>query len=103
MSPHTALGTHLPLRPYERAGRPTSPPTVEGVFDFVVGYKKTHDGNSPSFREIQEGCEISSLSVVLYYLNKLEGRGLIRRQEPKIGERYCRKIEIIGGKWVFHG
>ena len=99
MSPHTELGTRLPSRPYERAG-PTSHPTVEGAYEFVVGYKKIHDGNSPSFREIMEGCGISSLSVVLYYLNKLEDRGLIRRPEAKIGERFARKIEVVGGRWT---
>lgn len=102
MSPHTALGARLAPRPYERSGtKPTvTNPTVEGVYEFIVAYKCAHDGNAPTFREIQEGCGISSTSMVLYYLDKLEKRGLIRRPEPPIGSRYALKIEVVGGKWT---
>jgi repressor LexA len=37
-------------------------------------------GYPPSIRDIQNGCDISSTSVVDYNLNILEGRGYIRRQ-----------------------
>jgi SOS-response transcriptional repressor LexA len=74
-------------------------PMVEHVYDFIVSYKKSHDGNSPTIREIGEACGISSTSVVSYWLHRLESRGLIRRPEPTIGNRFATKIEVVGGKW----
>jgi SOS-response transcriptional repressor LexA len=76
---------------------------VERVYEFIVTYKRGHDGNSPTFREIMEGCAITSTSMVLYYLTGLEKRGLIRRPEPEIGNRNATKIEIVGGQWTKDG
>lgn len=72
----------------------------ERVYQFIVNYKRRHDGNSPTFREIMEGCTITSTSMVLYYLTGLEKRGLIRRPEPVFGNRNATKIEIVGGRWL---
>ena len=100
MSPHTALGARLAPSPHTRQH---STGTVESVYNSIIAYKRAHDGNSPTFREIMEDCGISSTSVVLYYLNKLEQRGLIRRPEPPIGNRNATKIEVVGGKWGLNG
>jgi SOS-response transcriptional repressor LexA len=75
-------------------------PYGQQIYDFIVSYKQSHDGNSPSFREIKIRCGISSTSMVFYYLNKLERQGLIRRLEPEFGTRYATKIEVVGGKWT---
>ncbi|MFN0148657.1 MAG: transcriptional repressor LexA [Dehalococcoidia bacterium] len=45
----------------------------------------------PSIRDIQEGCSISSTSVVDYNLRKLEEKGLIRRDRE-----VARGIELLG-------
>jgi repressor LexA len=45
----------------------------------------------PSIRDIQEGCTISSTSVVDYNLRKLEEKGLIRRDRE-----VSRGIEVLG-------
>ena len=81
-------------RPYVRPVTST-----EHVFKFIIDFKKSHDGNSPSIREIGEGCGISSTSVVTYWLNKLEEQGFIRRPEPPFGIRFANRIEVIGGQW----
>lgn len=47
----------------------------------------------PSIRDIQEGCQISSTSVVDYNLRKLEEKGLIRRDRE-----VSRGIELLGAK-----
>ena len=94
------LGTYLGPFPGEKHGRKRKvEPKWEQVYKFIVAYKRDHDGNSPTIREIQDECGISSTSVVFYYLNQLEARGLIRRPEPKIGSRYASRIEVIGGRW----
>ena len=48
------------------------------ILRYIEDYWQTH-GYSPSLREIQTGCEISSLSVVTWNLGTLEKRGEICR------------------------
>lgn len=69
----------------------------EAIFKFIRSYKCSHDGNSPSLREIMEMCGISSTSVVHYHLDILEQEGRIRLKGFKI-----RQIEVVGGEWVWH-
>ena len=47
----------------------------------------------PSIRDIQEGCGISSTSVVDYNLRKLEEKGMIRRDRE-----VSRGIEVLGAR-----
>jgi SOS-response transcriptional repressor LexA len=101
MSPHVDLGQQLRPRPY--GVRKSAKPMVEKVYEFIVKFKGGHDGNSPTIREIGDACGISSTSVVVYWLIRLEDQGLIRRPEPPIGNRYACKIEVVGGEWVLDG
>jgi repressor LexA len=48
------------------------------ILQFIEAFVDKHD-YPPSIRQIQEGCSISSTSVVDYNLKKLEKAGLIRR------------------------
>lgn len=48
------------------------------ILAFVEQFLDDHD-YPPSIRDIQQGCDISSTSVVDYNLKRLEERGLIRR------------------------
>jgi SOS-response transcriptional repressor LexA len=66
------------------------------VYHFIVQYKKGHDGNSPTIREIMDGCELTSTSLVRYYLIELARHGLIRMPEKGAAA----KIEVIGGYWM---
>src|SRR5688572_26463366 len=47
----------------------------------------------PSIRDIQDGCAISSTSVVDYNLRKLEEKGHIRRDRE-----ISRGIEVLGAR-----
>ena len=47
----------------------------------------------PSIRDIQDGCSISSTSVVDYNLRKLEEKGMIRRDRE-----ISRGIELLAGR-----
>jgi hypothetical protein len=62
------------------------------IYDFIVQYKRDHDGLSPTFDEIAEGCYLSRAGVK-YHLPILQLQGILR-----IGGR--RGIEVIGGAWV---
>jgi SOS-response transcriptional repressor LexA len=66
---------------------------AEAIFDFIIGYKMAHDGNSPSFRQISEALGFS-LSIIDRYLNELEETGLILRDKFQ-----ARQICIVGGHW----
>lgn len=67
------------------------------ILKFIVAFKKAHDGNSPTYREIMAGCELASTSLVAYYLEDLEARGLIQRPDRRGNVRV---IEVVGGEWI---
>lgn len=67
------------------------------VYDFIVRYKTENDGISPSFREIMENCNISSMSLVKYHINKLADAGLIKPLD--IHRTNVRCIQVVDGKW----
>ena len=67
----------------------------EAVFQFVIEYKRLHDGNPPSTPEIAQACAISP-ATAYYHLTKLDAEQRIRIG----GERRC-MIEVVGGQWAF--
>jgi len=62
------------------------------ILEFLRSFIEEKD-YPPSIRDIQEGCGISSTSVVDYNLRKLEEKGLIRRDRE-----VSRGIEILGAR-----
>ncbi len=66
----------------------------QSILDFVRSFLDEHD-YPPSIRDIQQGCDISSTSVVDYNLKRLEEKGLIRRDRE-----VSRAIELLdaGGR-----
>jgi repressor LexA len=48
------------------------------ILDFIASYQREHK-HPPSIREIGEDCDISSTSVVNYYLDQLEKSGHLER------------------------
>ena len=60
------------------------------ILEFLQSFLDEKD-YPPSIRDIQEGCAISSTSVVDYNLRKLEEKGMIRRDRE-----VSRGIEILG-------
>ena len=63
----------------------------QGVYKYIIKYKRDNDGLSPSMREIM-AQGVSSTSVVAWHLNKLE-------QEGKINGGGVRGIKVTGGEW----
>jgi repressor LexA len=66
----------------------------QSILRFIRQFIDEHD-YPPSIRQIQDGCSISSTSVVDYNLKKLEGDGYIRRDRE-----VSRAIELLerGGR-----
>ncbi|UCH87042.1 MAG: repressor LexA [Dehalococcoidia bacterium] len=69
-------------------------PKQQSILRFIRQFIDEHD-YPPSIRQIQDGCSISSTSVVDYNLKKLEGDGYIRRDRE-----VSRAIELLerGGR-----
>lgn len=61
------------------------------ILEFLETFIAEHD-YPPSIRDIQNGCNISSTSVVDYNLKRLEEKGLIRRDRE-----VSRAIELLNG------
>lgn len=70
----------------------TLSPRQQQILDFLRAFIEEHD-YPPSIRDIQEGCGISSTSVVDYNLRKLEEKGFIRRDRE-----ISRGIELLGAR-----
>jgi repressor LexA len=65
-------------------------PKQQTIFAFIREFIREHD-YPPSIRDIQDGCGISSTSVVDYNLKALERQGVIRRDRE-----VSRAIELVG-------
>ncbi len=63
-----------------------------GILQFLEDFIAEHD-YPPSIRDIQNGCDISSTSVVDYNLKRLEEKGFIRRDRE-----VSRAIELLDGQ-----
>lgn len=63
-----------------------------GILEFLRKFLEERD-YPPSIRDIQDGCAISSTSVVDYNLRKLEEKGYIRRDRE-----ISRGIELLGAR-----
>ncbi len=72
--------------------RPKRAPQVLG---FILKFKKEHDGNSPTIREISEGCKLYSTALGWRLLRELENEGLIHL----MGGGKSRAIIVVGGFW----
>lgn len=64
----------------------------QAIFRFLEDFIAEHD-YPPSIRDIQNGCDISSTSVVDYNLKRLEEKGYIRRDRE-----VSRAIELLDGQ-----
>ena len=71
--------------------------TRERIYAFLVAYKREHDGNTPTKREIAEGCCVSTSSVN-YHLIRLEIANRIH-----VSGQGRSNIEVVGGAWDLAG
>ena len=67
----------------------------QAVFCIAFGLALEYRLNSPTIREIQRGCGISSTSMVEYYLDTL----ICERRIEFTWASGTRKILVRGGEW----
>jgi len=63
------------------------------IYNFIVDFKRTHDGVFPTYREIMAALDISSLSIVNIYIDKLTEQGLLAHD----GDGH---LLVVGGQWT---
>lgn len=69
------------------------------VLDCIIAHKLTHDGNSPSIRQLMRLLRLHSEASVYYHLQTLRRAGLIRTPSHN-GLRLARSIEVVGAAWT---
>lgn len=67
---------------------------TDDLLGYIISYKMSHNGNSPSIREMVDAMGVSSVSVIEYHLKKLVRDGRITRTRGA-----ARSIEVRGGLW----
>ena len=70
---------------------------ARSILRYIIAYKSENDGRAPTMREIMIDCQVSSTSMVDYYLTQLELLDLIRRGDKGLN----RAIQVTGGQWVY--
>jgi hypothetical protein len=65
------------------------------MYQFIVDYKSSHDGNSPTYREIQDGLGVNSLNTVHMYIHGMIDAGLL----TIINRKMC----VRDGAWTLEG
>ena len=68
----------------------TLPTKALVVYTYIVQYKREHDGNSPSYRDIADALGYKGHATVQYYLNMLRDDGALVVGESgiEIGGKY---------------
>ena len=64
------------------------------LMEFIVAYKQANDGLSPTVRDMMDGCNLSSSSLVNHHIEVLVKQGKLRR----VG--YHRNLAVVGGRWT---
>ena len=66
------------------------------LLDFIVSYKKEHDGESPTIRYIMDRLDIASTSMTAFYIQKLIDEGRLYRVHAYSGGH---GLGVPGGRW----
>jgi SOS-response transcriptional repressor LexA len=72
-------------------------PMHSQVYEFILKFKRAHDGVAPTFLEIGRGCGINSTSAVRHVLDSLDLLGMIKC-DYRNGK--SRMITIPGARWI---
>lgn len=64
---------------------------AQRMYEFIVAYKRAHDGNSPSYPTLVQGLGYTTNSAVRLQLDRLVKQGRIAIIDHK--------IHVVGGKW----
>ena len=73
----------------EQSVRPTK--KQHETLDFIRHFTAEH-GYSPSYREIMNGCNYTSVATVALHVNSLIGRGHLRKRDKS-----ARSLEVVNG------
>lgn len=66
--------------------------TRKKILEFIIQYKKAHDGNAPTLAVIARDISAGK-STVHHHIGKLIKEGKLRRGEAG--------LEVVGGHWLY--
>jgi SOS-response transcriptional repressor LexA len=72
-------------------------PSHSDVYEFILKFKRDHDGEAPTVLEIGKACGINSTSAVRHVLDSLDLLGMIK---CNYGQGKSRMISIPGARWI---
>ena len=72
--------------------------SASSVLDAIIKYKREHNGNSPTLRELCQITNTSGVRLMKFYLDALEEQGKISKKSNK-----SRAIEVMNSEWIYHG
>jgi hypothetical protein len=54
------------------------------MYEFIVEYKHSHDGNSPTYQEIADGLGVKSLNTIFAYIHGMVDAGILIIKDRKL-------------------
>ena len=54
------------------------------MYEFIIKYKTSHDGNSPTYQEIADGLGIKSLNTIYEYVHGMVNAGMLEFRDRKL-------------------
>ena len=70
-----------------------NPLIVVDLFMFILKYKESHDGNSPTYREMAKGIGVKSTNTVWVYIQDMIKADVLEVRDKKL----C----VVEGKWSY--
>jgi SOS-response transcriptional repressor LexA len=68
----------------------------QNLYNYIVKFKKEHDGNVPSYRQMADAINKESTSYISFLLDSLCKKGYIRYTFDSDKNRL---IEVVEGRW----
>lgn len=64
------------------------------LYEFIIAFKRTHDGNTPSYAEMCEATGITSTGAIKGLIFILEAQGFLQSIDGR-----TRSMRVTGGQW----
>jgi hypothetical protein len=74
--------------------------TDDNLYNFIVEYKLTHDGNTPTMKMMLTVPKLITYDRLVFALKRLQDQGRIALDVLQSGSRGLYRITIVGATWT---